>query len=179
MKVNLRRYKRGPGERKLDIKIDPWDTYSLDHNISLIILPMLLQLKYTKNGIPSDMVNSIGSDIDSNYTFDFIKDDEKEVFEMGCDKWDETLDKMIWSFAQLSIQDDYDDKYHHGTMDMGWEKTGKQFLNPLTGKMEETYTVVDKNPGEHWYDYIGHQLHDKRIQEGIDLFAKYFRALWD
>jgi hypothetical protein len=39
--------------------------------------------------------------------------------------------------------------------------------------------MVDKNPDAHWYDSEGHTLHEDRIQEGLDLFGKYFRALWD
>jgi hypothetical protein len=39
--------------------------------------------------------------------------------------------------------------------------------------------MVDKNPKEHWYDHIGSQEHEKRIQEGLELFGKHFRDLWD
>jgi hypothetical protein len=85
---------------------------------------------------------------------------------------------MIWSFQQIAF-DDYGDKYHHGEMKMDWEKSDKQYNNPLTGKMEDTFTMIDKNPDEHWYDAEGHLLHEERVQEGLDLFAKYFRALWD
>jgi hypothetical protein len=85
---------------------------------------------------------------------------------------------MIWSFQQIALED-YDDKYHHGTPKFDWIKTGQKFKNPLTGKLEETYQMVDKNPNEHWYDHIGHKLHEERIQEGLDLFGKYYRNLWD
>jgi hypothetical protein len=39
--------------------------------------------------------------------------------------------------------------------------------------------MIDTNPEEHWFDAEGLQLHEDRIQEGLNLFAKYFRALWD
>jgi hypothetical protein len=39
--------------------------------------------------------------------------------------------------------------------------------------------MVDKDPNSHWFDGDGLELHEKRIQEGLDLFAKYFRSLWD
>jgi hypothetical protein len=39
--------------------------------------------------------------------------------------------------------------------------------------------MVDKNPGAHWYDAEGHLLHEERIQEGLELFGKYYRSLWD
>ena len=56
---------------------------------------------------------------------------------------------------------------------------GKTFPNPITGKVEETYKMVDKNPNEHWYDHVGHMKHEERIQEGLELFGKHFRNLWD
>jgi hypothetical protein len=86
---------------------------------------------------------------------------------------------MIWSFQQIAIED-YDDQYHHGKIDIGWKKVpDKLFPNPVSGKQESLYQMVDKNPEEHWYDHKGHMLHEERIQEGLDLFGKYYRALWD
>ena len=176
MKTNIRSYRKGASERRVDIQIDKWDTYNLDYTISLIILPMLLQLKHTKMGVPNEFVSSIGSDIDSNYCFDFIDEDQDAVFDQGCKKWEDTLDHMIWAFQQL-VSDDYSEKYQHGKMKVGWKKVER--MNPATGNLEKMYEMVDENPEEHWYDMDGHMLHEERIQEGIDLFAKYFRSLWD
>jgi hypothetical protein len=176
VKVNIRKYNKGPKERKIDVQIDPWDTYSIDHTLSLIILPALLQLKHSMHGVPNEFGKYIGSDMDSNYTFDFINDDSKEVFDKRCKEWEEILNKMIWSFQQI-LCEDYDEKYHHGKMQVGW--TPIQITNPSTGQVEDMYEMVDKNPNEHWYDHVGHQLHEKRIQEGLDLFGKWYRSLWD
>lgn len=179
MKVNLGRYPNGNTERRISVEIDKFDTWGLDHTLSLIILPALLQLKHTKHGVPSKFVEDIADDWNSQSCFDFVNDDKDDIFNEKCKLWDEVLDKMIWSFQQLSINDDYDSLYHHGEMDIGWEKTQKQYPNPLTGKMEYMYEMVDKNPSEHWYDHVGHDLHNERIQEGLELFGKYFRDLWD
>jgi len=177
MKVSLSKF-LNKSERRIDIRIDHYDTWSLDHTLALIILPALIQLKHTKHGIPSDFVNDNAEDYHDQAVFDFMQEDKDDVFQKGCDKWEETLDKMIWSFQQLVI-DDYDSKYHHGEMDIGWEESDKQIPNPVTGKIEPTYQMIDKNPSEHWYDSVGHRLHEERIQEGLELFGKYFRALWD
>lgn len=180
MKVNLSRYPKGEGKRKIDVQIDSFDTWGLDHTLATIILPALIQLKNTKHGVPSQFIDRVGGDFDNNLVFDFIKEDDDQVFDQLCNKWDEVLDKMIWSFLQLSIEDDYDNKYHHGKMDIGWEKVpDNMYTSPLTGKSEPLYQMVDKNPGEHWYDGIGHQEHDRRIQEGLELFGKHLRDLWD
>jgi hypothetical protein len=179
MKINLSKYPKGNGKRKIDVQIDPFDTWSLDHTIASIILPALIQLKNTKHGVPSGFTNRVGGDFDDHLVFDFIKEDDTEVFNQLCDKWDEALDKMIWSFLQLSIEDDYDNNYHHGKMETDWVESDYTYTDPITGKIEKTYQMVDKNPEEHWYDQIGNQEHEKRIQEGLELFGKHFRDLWD
>lgn len=180
MKVNLSKYPKGEGKRRINIEIEPFDTWGLDHTLSLIILPALIQLKNTKHGVPSEFVNDMSDSWNGQSCFDFIKEDSDTVFDAGCAKWEEILDKMIWSFQQISIDDDYDSKYHHGKMDIGWEKIPNDLQSTVAaGSKEPLYQMIDKNPNEHWYDHIGHNLHNERIQEGVDLFAKYFRDLWD
>lgn len=180
MKVNLGKYLKGNKERRVNVQIDPFDTWSLDHTLALVILPALIQLKHSKQGVPGEFTNRIGGDFDRNLVFDFIKEDDDKVFDQLCDQWDEILDKMIWSFLQLSIEDDYDNQYHHGKMKIGWEKLPDDlYPNSSIGNKEPLYQMIDKNPGQHWYDYVGQEEHDRRIQEGLDLFGKYFRNLWD
>ena len=179
MKINIGKYPEKNGRRKINIEINGFDTWSLDNTLALIIYPALLQLKQTKHGIPNEFVNDVGGeDYSDQDSFDFYKETHNESWEIAAKGWDEALDKMIWSFYQIAYED-YNDKYHHGKMKMDWEKSDKQFPNPLTGKMEPTYQMIDTNPEEHWFDAEGLQLHEDRIQEGLNLFAKYFRALWD
>ena len=179
MKINLSKYPKGNGKRKIDVQIDPFDTWGLDHTLATIILPALIQLKNTKHGVPGGFTDRVGGDFDNNLVFDFIKEDDTEVFDQLCESWDEVLDKMIWSFLQLSIEDDYDNKYHHGKIETDWVESDYTYTDPITGKIEKTYQMVDKNPDGHWYDHIGIQEHEKRIQEGLELFGKHFRDLWD
>lgn len=178
MKVNIRKFNQGVTERKIEVQIDRWDTYSLEHTTALIVLPMLLQLRNTKMGVPSEFGDVGGADYDSQYSFDFYTESYNDAFNEGCKRWDDILDKMIWSFQQL-VDDNYDSQYHHGEMDIEWKKTEKQYMNPISGKMEYMSEMVDKNPNDHWYDFVGHMLHEERIQEGFELFGKYFRNLWD
>jgi hypothetical protein len=177
MKINLPRYVK-KGERKVTIQIDHWDTWNLDSTLALIILPALIQLKANKHGIPSEFAEVGGDSNSSQDSFDFYKESYDDAFDIACKRWDEVLDKMIWSFQQIAIEN-YDDQYHHGKIDIGWKKSNHTYTNPVTGKVEETYEMVDKNPDEHWYDHVGHMLHEERIQEGLELFGKYYRALWD
>ena len=177
MKVNIGKYPK-KGIQKVSVVIEEHDTWSLDHTLAYIIYPALLQLKATKHGVPNEFANVGGENHDSQDSFDFYKESHHDSFEEGCKRWDETLDKMIWSFEQI-LKDNYDELYHHGKSEYDWVKTDKTFPNPITGKVEETYQMVDKNPDQHWYDAVGHQLHEDKIQEGLELFGKYFQNLWD
>lgn len=177
MKVNLGKYKKD-SSRRIDVKIEKFDTYSLDHTLAYIILPALLQLKATKHGVPAEFGDSLGADYDGQQSFDFCKEDHDWAFDVKCKQWDNVLDKMIWSFQQLLL-DDWEQKYHHGNPKYDWIKSDQQYLNPLNGKLEDTFQMHDKNPKDHWTDYEGIRKHEERIQEGLELFGKYYRHLWD
>jgi hypothetical protein len=179
MKINIGKFKKTNDRRKINVQIDNYDTWSLDHTLATIIYPALIQLKATKQGIPGEFVDGVGGEdyIDQD-SFDFYKETHQESWNIAAQRWDEVLDKMIWSFEQL-LKGDYDDKYYHGKSDYDWIKSDKQMHNPLTGKTEDTWQMVDKDPDSHWYDGEGHKLHDERIQEGLELFGKYYRSLWD
>jgi len=175
MKVQLGKYSKQ--FKKSKIQIDKFDVWSLDHTLAEIILPCLLQLKDVKHGLPNEFVDVGGADYDQQQSFDFYTETHREAWEIGSKRWDDVLDKMIWSFYQIAYVD-YESLYHHGKGDYEWIKTDKQFANPITGKMEDTFQIVDKSKNS-WFDHVGYQLHMERIQEGIDLFAKYYFNLWD
>lgn len=176
MKVNISKYYNNG--QKVNIEIDRHDTYSMDHTLAMIILPMLVQLKNTKHGVPSDLVEVGGEDYTDQDSFDFYKESHSESFNKAVERWDEILDKMIWSFQQL-VDDSYSSKYHHGNFDYDWDKTSEKFYNPITKQQEEVTQLVDKNPKGHWYDMQGEIMHNERIKEGLDLFGKHYRSLWD
>ncbi len=179
MKVNISKYPSKGNRRKLKVKIENFDTWSFDHTLAHIIYPALLQLKASKHGVPSSIVDDVGGeDWSEQDSFDFYKESHNDAFNIACERWNEILDKMIWSFQQIML-DNYDEKYHHGSAEYDWVETDKMYPNPMTGKMEKTYQMVDKNPDEHWYDVEGHRLHEERIQEGLELFGKYYQNLWD
>ena len=64
MKVRLGPYKKN-SDRKIDVQIDRFDTYSLDHTLAYIILPALIQLRSTKMGVPSEFAEVGGADYDN------------------------------------------------------------------------------------------------------------------
>ena len=100
-------------KRDVKIRIDPYDTWSMDHTLAMIILPMLKQLKETKHGsplvsledVPEYMRATNTEDYDDQMTFDFYNDPELCKQNVQCDvhdRWAWVLDEMIWAFEDLS-----------------------------------------------------------------------------
>lgn len=169
MKVLIGKYPKGNGERKVLIRIDPHDTYSMDSTLALIIVPMLKQLKKTKHGYPCEMLPNLG-EMPKGY-WDEPKDgplhkqaDANE--KAGIKRWNSILDKMIWSFTQ--VNEDWERKFWSGRFDTKWKK-----LENGMGEMVNGPKHTAK------YDRKGAAAYGARIQEGIDLFAKYYFNLWD
>lgn len=163
--------------RSINIKIDKHDTWSMDNTLAYIILPMLVQLRDTANGVPSEFSNVGGADWEQQQCFDFYQESHDWAFNKKIKEWDIILDKMIWSFEQLVFENKND--YHYGEFKFSFEKTKNKAHNPLTNKSEELSELVDLNPQGHYYDHHGALLYDQRIQEGLELFGKYYRNLWD
>ena len=72
--------------KKEYIKIDYWDTWSMDHTLSPIILKMLKQLKATKHGsgfidmedVPEHMRTQTHEEWDTQTCFEFYHEDKEE-----------------------------------------------------------------------------------------------------
>ena len=100
MKVDLGPYKSNGDRRKIKVHVDRYDTVSLDHTLALIILPCLIQLKNTQQGMP--VIKEV--DVDPNQeSFDFGDDLESMQYEKNTMIWNEIMNKMIWSFQQLTV----------------------------------------------------------------------------
>ena len=101
-------------ERKVKIRIDKYDTYSMDNTLALIILPMLKQLKETKHGstivddedLPEHMRTVSSDPWDDQMAFDFYHEEPPARYANDVhDKWDWVLDEMIWAFECLNDDD--------------------------------------------------------------------------
>lgn len=178
MKVNIGKFPKGHKPQRVNIDIERHDTWNMAETLAQIIYPMLIKLRAEKHGFPSEFSELGGEDYAAQKSFEFYEESLKEEWPKAEQRWDDVLDKMIWAFGQL-VDDDWESKYHHGKGEYDWVESDHMFPNPITGVMEHTFQMVDKNPDDHWYDYVGHRLHQDRIQEGLDLFGKYYRNLWD
>ena len=157
------------------VKIDNYDTWSMDTTLTPIILPMLKQLKETKHGAPFTEDEDVPERLRST-TKAAVKS-KKESWDTDGNhfkRWDWILDEMIWAFEQLA-DDEWEAQFHSGTSDIVWvpskelDAKGK----PLTYEM----TAGPKDTRK--WDKKGYMKHSARIDNGTRLFGKYFRALWD
>lgn len=153
-------------KRKEKVKIHKYDSYSADHTLALIILPVLKQLRESKHGSPGDMpAFQQTSEYTDQMSFDFYAQNDSFAWEMGHQQWKEIIDKMIWSFEQI-VDDNWEEQYWEEIPEIDFDSHISD-LRPLrwkkTGKC----------------DWKGMQAHQNRIQEGLDLFGKYYTGLWD
>lgn len=156
------------------VKIDRWDTWSMDSTLTPIILPMLKQLKTSKHGSPSVDDEDVPEHLRASSAPPKVN--EWDTDDLWHDRWDWVMDQMIWSFEQLDT--DWDAQFHTGEHDVYWEKTGEFHENPITGKMEEL-SEMKRGPNDtSHFDADGYRAHSDRIDNGLRLFGKYFRALW-
>ena len=79
MKVRIGPYRKNRATR---VEIEPYDTWSMDCTLAMIIHPMLVQLKATTHGYPGNLTE---------------------------ERWNEILDEMIWAFGHKSKEIDAGD----------------------------------------------------------------------
>lgn len=167
MRVVIGPYPKNPTkDRKIDIRIDKHDTWDMFHTLAMITLPMLKQLKETKHGIPNPCFAGRHGHETPQYSFKFIDPDED--FKRGVEKWDEILDKMIWSFEQILSDGEWESQFFH------YDGEPRHWFEPVEGS---THKLMMSNLK--WFDRHGYIAYAERIQEGLDLFGKYYQSLWD
>ena len=146
MKINIGPYRKN---RKVEIRIDPYDTWSMDHTLGLIIVPMLKQLKETKHGSP--FVADVDVPEELRSTSAPIQESEWDAGmtdENHHKRWDWVMDEMIWAFEQ-TIDENSDDRFFG------------QSVEPRS------------------FDIEGYRAHMNRVDNGLLLFGKYYQSLWD
>ena len=151
------------------IKIDRWDTWSMDCSMSLILLPMFKQLKATKHGAP--------------YTHDeHVPDYLKSMSAPRCEnewdtddnhflRWEYILDEIIWALSQSNI--DWQDQYKSGVSDTDWVESDYQYDG------ENTWEVIHGPKHTLKYDWDGMELHQERMTNGFRLMGAYWQGFWD
>ena len=160
------------------VKIDRWDTWSMDHTLSRIALPMLRQLKATKHGAPNVDDFDVPEHLQS--TAPGARDScehEWDIDDNHFKRWDWVMDQMIFAH-ESKLNDDWQEQFWTGEWGKTvWKETEITYPNPVTGVEEPTYSM--ENTGDRECDWDGLNAYEKRIQNGFRLFGKYYQGLWD
>lgn len=144
-------------KRTVYVKIDRYDTWAMDHTLSLLILPMLKQLKATQHGSPNVDDEDVPKALQSNSCLP--KENSWDIDDNHFKRWDWVLDELIWAFNELADDKSTDKFYDHSAVD---SKAG----------LEEQINKIK-------IDYAGIEVHEARMRKAFMLFGKYYRGLWD
>ena len=150
------------------VKLDQWDTWSMDHTLAYIIHPMLLQLKETKHGAPYTDDKDVPKELKS--TSAPPKENEWDTDEFHFQRWDYILDEMIWAFEQELKDDDENQFFDHSAYDKpdGSKSNHKEWFDDMS-KAQSKLKV----------NWKGLKEHQKRKANGFRLFGRYYSHLWD
>lgn len=140
------------------VKIDRWDTWSMDHTLAHIVLPMLKQLKETKHGAPFTEDDDVPEHLKSTSAPE--KENEWDTDDNHFARWDWVLDQMIFAFEHI-VDDTWEEQFWSGE----WDRTKKHF--------------EDGWQGTRTWDQEGQKIVEDQIKNGLILFGKYYRNLWD
>jgi len=92
--------------QKQKIHIDPWDTWSMDHTLAHIVLPMLIQLKKEKHGAPQVDLEDVPKELWPTKKELNAYNKDGTTDEQFFERWDWVLDEMIYAFDCKANKDD-------------------------------------------------------------------------
>lgn len=162
-------------KRTIKVKIDHWDTWSMDDTLAYIILPMLKQLKESKHGAPLVDDEDVPEELRS--TSASPKENEYDVDDNHFKRWDWVMNEMIFAF-ECKLDDSWEDEFRSGVMDTVWLPVDIEG-NAVPEKDAKLYHMADGPDHTYECDYDGMRVVQDRIQNGFRLFGKYYQNLWD
>ena len=141
-------------DQRINVKIDRWDTWSMNHTLSHIVVPMLKQLAGSKHGTPFVDDEDVPEELRS--TSAPPKKDKYDLDDNHHKRWEWVIGEMMWAFEQKTRNDWEGDYYKYE--DDPKEMFGMKLV---------------------WEDREGRKAHQERMSNGFKLFGKYYEALWD
>lgn len=153
-------------KRKIEVRIDRWDLWSMDNTLAHIILPMLKGLKETKQGAPYVEDEDVPEHLQTTAAREQTEEEKQwhTPDEHHFARWDWVLDEMIFAFNS-ELDDSWEEQFHSGNSDFGFKR--------LENGMSEMISIGDRK-----YDFEGRKVYQARISNGFRLFGKYYQGLW-
>ena len=173
------KYSDWQNRRRVNVKLDPWDSWNADETLAHIILPVLMQLKQTKHGAP---------DVDAEDVPENLRPGKLEVEQYKMDgttdalffkRWDWVIDEMIWAFNEHTKDwDESEGKFHTGDPDilsLPIDENG----NTVAKEDAKYFRLVNGPNDTSYFDKEGYDAWLERKRNGFRLFGKYYTCLWD
>jgi hypothetical protein len=183
-------------KRKINVRIDSYDTWSMDHTLAYITLPMLKQLRDAKHGSPfvdkEDLPEHLRFSERESVVFDHghydktlnaTEEELEAVNEKFQSQWLWVIDQMIWSFEQKLDDDDgcvksfYDPYAPDEVIEPRKYSVLKDDGNVI--EKEESYWSEKRERERGKFNKEKFNAYHKRKQNGFILFGKYYQNLWD
>lgn len=151
------------------------DTWDMSHTLSPVIANGLIKFKevvligedgtgHPFAGIPSS-VSCEGSSINDIKSLNFDKDDD-EAHQALWEEWKRRVDCMIYAFSAKEPDAPPVFEFKRESSEEGDPKSLRRFDIEITD--QEAYDKYREDES----------LHHKKVQEGLEYFAKHFRDLW-
>tara|TARA_B110000967_G_C18714914_1_gene474657 strand:+ start:147 stop:671 length:525 start_codon:yes stop_codon:yes gene_type:complete len=148
-------------KQKVQVKLDDHDTWSMDHTLAQIALPMLYQLAKTKHGSPLVDIEDVPFELQGDYE------------DVVHDRWDWVMSEMIFAFESKVSDDDWQSQFYSGEHDTEYvpilDSHGNEVAYEQVKGANDTFKV----------DYEGLKVYQARIDKGFLFFGKYYSGLWD
>ena len=157
------------------VKIDRWDTWSMDHTLSYIILPMLKQLNNDKHGAPYVDDEDVPDELKS--TSAPPKENEHDTDANHFKRWDYVMNEMIFAFEH-KLNDEWENEFCSGETDYIMVPVDKDG-NEVPKGQHSVYQMKEGPNHTYKCDWDEIQKVHDRIKNGFRLFGKYYQGLWD
>jgi hypothetical protein len=150
-----------PEKQHIEVVVDNYDTWSADFTIATIALPLLRQLKTTKQGAPN--VDDEDVPVELRRTEAPPQEDEYDPDAFWFQRWDYVIDEMIFAMSEVAANKPGEDVFY---------KYPDDFIDSEDMTYHERLTAMQ-------FDEEGYAKYHARLQNGCRLFGKYLTCLWD
>lgn len=153
-------------KRKVKIHIDDYDVWGMDNTLALIVVPLLKRLKENQQGAPivddedvPDRLKSTNAPPLTEEQINYGSPDNNHFH-----RWDWVIDEIIWCFNQILDEE--------SELQFSKDKDPSKPSNEPGLSFRESMNRID-------FDHEAYKAHHDRIQNGMCLFGKYLRGMWD
>lgn len=160
-------------KRKIEVHIDPWDTWNMETTLGYIVRPMLKQLRDKKHGAPWVDDEDVPLELRSTSARELTQEekDTGHTDDNHFKRWDWVMDEMIFAFESLDggANQDWEDQFTTGEYDYRFKKISEDGTSQMVHGPNHTAET----------DWEGRKAYAERVSNGFRLFGKYYQNLWD